>query len=584
MSNTKNQGSTLPLPKVREICRCILMKKGERATAAQVGCSPATVHSTKERMAAAGCCSSIEELDALSDATLCEQLYGKGRSSVNGNRISVLRPSRRSVSANKGSVLSPDYDALACELEERLCKKKTLWAEYQQKCMDCGEDSVCRTTFFRCLGAAVKKLCKESEAFMSQQRVYGFEVQIDYCGTACSVLFPDGHVEKLPVGVLVWAASNLVYAEILPAMTTDATCAFIGHMVSRRGVVPEILVCDNAKSMVVSHQVGHEAIFVQKYQHFLSQLGITAVAALPYQPRDKSQAEESVKLVQDRCLSELNREKPLTLEEANRRLIALVDERINKAGFRKGGTGTPRAELFERYELPVSRRFSGTVPEICDFIPHMRVPRDYHVTINGDRYMVPYTLLGHYVCAEVTPSRVRILCDGKTVASFRPGYGDDPAATKGFMPESHDAWAEKNRRYHSVAAIQRECDAVSPLLGQYCRRFFSSSRHSVYDRDGVLHVLNKYRNPQYSHEELDSALRAVLQLPADEITSLRFDKELGLAEAHRYAEAAGTVAYTGSDSSDGVCLRGSSLFSGRDSDGNENNDDDHHSDDGKENE
>ena len=276
-------------------------------------------------MAAAGCCSSIEELDALSDVTLCEQLYGKGRASVSGNRISVLRPSRRSVSVNKGSVLTPDYDALACEFEERLCKRKTLWTEYLQKCKDCGADSVCRTTFLRCLGAAVKKLCKENEAFMSQQRVYGFEVQIDYCGTACSVLFPDGHVEKLPVGVLVWAASNLVYAEILPAMTTDATCAFIGHMVSRRGVVPEILVCDNAKSMVVSHQVGHEAIFVQKYQHFLCQLGITAVAALPYRPTDKSQAEEGVKLVQDRCLSELNREKPLTLEEANRRLIALVD-------------------------------------------------------------------------------------------------------------------------------------------------------------------------------------------------------------------------------------------------------------------
>ena len=57
MTNAKKQGSTLSTQKVREICRCILLKKGERATAAQVGCSPATVHSTKERMAAAGCCS-----------------------------------------------------------------------------------------------------------------------------------------------------------------------------------------------------------------------------------------------------------------------------------------------------------------------------------------------------------------------------------------------------------------------------------------------------------------------------------------------------------------------------------------------
>lgn len=68
---------------------------------------------------------------------------------------------------------------------------------------------------------------------MKQEHVYGAKLLIDYTGSPCNLLQSDGTFKSYNICVLIWAASNYIYAELIPQQTSECTNNAISHAIGR---------------------------------------------------------------------------------------------------------------------------------------------------------------------------------------------------------------------------------------------------------------------------------------------------------------------------------------------------------------
>lgn len=525
------QGKNLTTEQLRGICEDLLCKTPARRIASRRGCSASTVSCIRDEMAEAKL-DSIAALEAMGDLELVEMHFGKGKAGIgsDGRTVTVMRESRRAAAGAGGDLLVPDFDELSDLVIERRAQRALIYADYRRECSRDRLKPLCRTVFYDRLRSALERKIGP-DVFMPQSYRYGDAAAIDYCGDTFRAVSPEGAEREYAVLVLAWAASNLVYAELIPGQTTEATCNAIARALQRWQCAPRVLVCDNAKSMVESHQTGREPVLNPAFIHYMHQLNISVEANNPYSPSSKSCAELSVRLCQDRVLSRMRlaHAMPPGVAEANAELSSLVETEINGAGFRNGMTGTPRRELFALYEAPSAQKLPPTIPEFRCFTPAARVGRDYLVKINGHRYSVPWRLAGQFVSAEWTHERVWIYGPDRALVAEHPA-GTAAAATidPAHMPERHRAVAEKRASYPDEASVIREGEGISPVLGQFCERFFRL--HGFTSRNGPISVIAKYKAQPSKRGLFDRALAKLLDSDS-ELYSREFEREAAQLEA-----------------------------------------------------
>jgi len=308
----------------------------------------------------------------------------------------------------------PDFTAMALRhLEERI-EIADLFFDYYEDCLHRSTVPISRTEFYRGMKKTCDGLKRGDDATMIIPHKYGAEVQIDYSGPKAILTMSDGKPRCFEICVLVWPASYMTYGIFIPDQTTRSTCMAIGRAFEFFGCLPAVFVCDNAKSMVISHVKGREAVFQPSFAEFMHTLGVDVMPAPPRAPQLKSCVEDAVRRICTNVLPFMDFSQLRTLDEWNQNLMELINRNINQRQLRK--TGKTREQLFNLYEKPAARPLVRSIPEFVEVIANQRIPRSYCVKVKGHGYSVPYNLIGQICDIKISPVTVCIYHQNKLVA------------------------------------------------------------------------------------------------------------------------------------------------------------------------
>ncbi len=520
-----SKGKTFTVDQLRLLLLLAINGIPLRDAATQVNCSPAVVSGARRKLEAKGV-KSAAEITAMSDQDILNLYYNTGRAVCCKGDVVVIRERRRLELKGSGAICRPNFARFAEMVLEQRISSEMCFTIYKREAHDLDEIPVSRTTFLDGLRNVLKVELGPSNVSMHQDHRYGDEMAIDYCGDTFPVLMPDGTTQQYAICVLAWAASYMTYAEIIPGQTTHDTCNVIAHAIQRWQCTAKVLTCDNAKSMVTKHQVGREPIFNSTFEQFVHSLGMTINANKPYGPTGKNYVEKEVDLVQSRCLTLMRMiESPMTLVEANAKLMELVDREINSSGFRNNGKGSPRQVLFETYERPAALKFNGVIPEYREFLGSFTVGRDYTVYVNHHYYSVPWRNAYDIVKVSLSATKVYISSYKGQIAEHMRSDGDEGYTILfEHMPEAHQAIALKRKDFPDPASVINAAKNFSGTLYQFTQLYFKS--HTMEQVECPLSIIRAYQKNTAEHRLYDAALKRLMELDIDKWTSYRYNNFL----------------------------------------------------------
>jgi transposase len=178
------------------------------------------------------------------------------------------------------------------------------------------------------------------------------------------------------------------------------------------GGVPEEVLLDNARALVLHHDpVSREVVLHPRQHAFARHWGFRVRACAPYRARTKGKDERGVGYVKHNAIAGRSFATWPALEahlEAWTREIA--DARIH------GTTGEPPMARFRRDEAAALKPAAGIPPFTTARDLVRRVGSDCTVEVDGNAYSVPWRLIGERVRVVVGAGAVRILYAGLEVA------------------------------------------------------------------------------------------------------------------------------------------------------------------------
>jgi transposase len=371
----------------------------------------------------------------------------------------------------------PDWPTVHREMKRKGVTLQLLWLEYKQG----APDGYQYTQFCRYYHAWLSKV----DPVLRQVHKAGERVFVDYAGPTVSVADPaTGEVREAQVFVAAMGASHLLYVEATWTQSLPDWIASHVRMLEYFGGVPELIVPDNLKSGV-THASFYEPELNATYQDLAAHYGTAILPTRVARPRDKAKVETAVLIAEREIMAPLRHHTFTALSEVNRALSERL-EAVNERPFQK--LVGSRRQLFETTERSTLRPLPGERYELAEWRV-AKVNIDYHISIEGHLYSVPYTLVRATVRVRMTATTIEVLHEGKRVAahprsSVKGRFTTDPA----HRPKAHQRHLEwsPSRLVQWGADIGSETAAVvehilqsrpHPEMGyRTCLGLFSLSR------------------------------------------------------------------------------------------------------------
>ena len=156
-------------------------------------------------------------------------------------------------------------------------------------------------------------------------------------------------------------------------------------------------------------------------------------------PKDKAKAEKAVLDVERRILAALRNRTFFSLRELNEAIEWKLIQ-YNARPFQK--LEGSRRSLFEQLDQPALRPLPAQPYEYAEW-KKARVNIDYHVTVEGNYYSVPYQLVNKTIDVRISGTAVELFHKNKRVAShLRLQRKGQYATHTAHMPKSHRDYAE----------------------------------------------------------------------------------------------------------------------------------------------
>jgi transposase len=245
---------------------------------------------------------------------------------------------------------------------------------------------------------------KRLRTYMRQAHVGGEKVFVDYSGKKPTIYNHfTGEWKPVELFVMAWGASHYLYAEAQPSQELEHW--IMGHVRAFEyfGCVPHLVVPDNLKSAVAkSHR--YDPDLNRTYTDLAEHYGIGVVPARPRKPKDKSKAENGVRIIQRWILAWLRKcefHYIGSLNDAIRSLLKEVNERPTQV-LKKS-----RRELFEELDRPKAL----SLPSQRFVFHEWRAPAigfDYHIDIDRHYYSVPFIWYGHPIDVRVNEFTIEV--------------------------------------------------------------------------------------------------------------------------------------------------------------------------------
>jgi transposase len=271
---------------------------------------------------------------------------------------------------------------------------------------------VSRRTVERAVAGWRQELHAEALATVRFETPPGQQLQVDF-GTATVVI--GG--ERVPVHLFVATLgySRRHFVAVFRHERQSAWLEGLERAFEHFGGVPEEVLLDNAKALVVHHDLTtREVLFNERFRAFAAYWGFRPRACAPYRARTKGKDERAVGYVKRNALA--GREFA-SWEALEAHLTGWMRE---VADVRVHGTlGEQPLERFARAEAaalrPLNERPSfQAVREVV-----RRVHSDACVEVGTNRYSVPWRLIGREVSVQVAEQEVRVFHGANEVACHR---------------------------------------------------------------------------------------------------------------------------------------------------------------------
>ena len=347
-----------------------------------------------------------------------EQLFYPGRGTNEGRRL-------------------PDYEYIYNELAKPGITLSLLWAEYCAKCEAEHTIPYQHTQF----NEKYHAYAASKKATLRIKRKPGETMEVDWIGDTLKV-YDSANCCEIPayIFVAVLPCSLYGYAEAFPDMKSNHWIEAHVHAYSFFGRVTRILVPDNLKTGVIKN-TRTELILNRSYHEMAEHYGTAIIPARPVKPKDKPNAEGTVKVLETWILAALRSRKFFTFQELNKAIHKKLEE-FNAKPFQKKKGSRLSAFLEEERDflmpLPTSP-YETAVWSTATIQP------DYLITFGNCKYSVPYEFIGKKVDIRAAENNIEVFYHGDRIASHvRKMYAPEPIYLPEHMPENHRKFLEYN--------------------------------------------------------------------------------------------------------------------------------------------
>ena len=347
-----------------------------------------------------------------------EQLFYPGRGTNEGRRL-------------------PDYEYIYNELAKPGVTLSLLWAEYCAKCEAEHTIPYQHTQF----NEKYHAYAASKKATLRIKRKPGETMEVDWIGDTLKV-YDSANCCEIPayIFVAVVPCSMYGYAEAFTDMKSYDWIEAHVHAYSFFGGVTRILVPDNLKTGVIKN-TRTELILNRSYHEMAEHYGTAIIPARPVKPKDKPNAEGTVKVLETWILAALRNRKFFTFQELNKAIHKKLEE-FNAKPFQKKKGSRLSAFLEEERDflmpLPASP-YETAVWSTATIQP------DYLITVGNCKYSVPYEFIGKKVDIRAAENSIEVFYHGDRIASHvRKMYAPEPIYLPEHMPENHRKFLEYN--------------------------------------------------------------------------------------------------------------------------------------------
>lgn len=421
---------------------------------------------------------------------------------------------------SKNNRQAPDYLNLLQEIRKPDATLAVLWEEYKQLHPDGYQYS-----YFCDLFNAYRGKLNYS---MRQEHKAGEKTFIDFGDSPLKIInFQTGTETSTKIFVSVWGASNYMFAKSCLDEKLPTWIKLNINALEYFGCCPRAMVPDNLKS-AVSKASRYEPDINPTYAEFAEHYGTVIFPARPYHPKDKSKAENGVKLAKRWILFRLRNEKFYSLNDLNMAIGILLKE-FNKRIMKKFQKS--RKELFELLDKPHALKLPDSPYDFAEW-KKAKVQFNYHVSYDLHNYSVPYTFIHKEVDMKATSTLIEIYCNGQRICShIRSSKAHGYTTVVEHMPPSHQKYLEWTPD-RILQYAEKYGQSVKALVQKIMesRKFPQQAYKSCL---GIIRLENKY-----SADRLNLACQRALEYRAYSYNSVvnilqkGLDKQITLAQAN----------------------------------------------------
>lgn len=325
----------------------------------------------------------------------------------------------------------PDYNYLLQEIRKPDATLAVLWEEYKDL-----NPTGYQYSYFCDLFNAYRQKMNYS---MKQEHKAGEKTFIDFGDSPIKIIDPHTGIEtKTKIFVSVWGASQKMFAKSCFDEKLSTWIKLNGDALKFFGCCPKAMVPDNLLSAVTKASK-YEPEINPTYAEFAQHYGTVIFPARPYKPKDKSLAENGVKLAKRWILFRLRNKQFYYLTELNQMIEELLKQ-FNQKPMRRFKKS--RQDLFEQLDKPYALKLPDTDYEFAEW-KKAKLQFNYHVAYNGHDYSVPYVFIGKELDIKATYNLIEIYCGGQRICTHaRNNQAHGYTTVAEHMPKSHQKYLE----------------------------------------------------------------------------------------------------------------------------------------------
>lgn len=408
----------------------------------------------------------------------------------------ILFPSKEQPGSDR---VLPDFNYIHKELAKPGVNLTLLWTEYCEECNTNGTNPYMYSQFCD----KYRDWARVTKATMRINHKPGDVMQVDWAGS--TIEYQDsitGDIYEAYIFAAVLPCSCIAYAQACDDMQTNNWLDCHVNAFNYFGGVPRLIIPDNLKTGVTSN-TRYETILNRSYNELADYYDTAIVPARVKHPQDKSLAEGTVKFVTTWIIAALRNRKFFSLEEVQKAVAEKLDE-LNRQSFKKreGCRLTAYSSEEQAYMKPLP--FTPFEPAVWSTA---KVPFDYLITAEKNKYSVPFDLIGEQVDIRQTSRTVEVFFHGSMVASHPKAMCPmrDPIVKPEHMPVEH----RKYLRYNTDDFL-----AWANEIGVYTSKVVESFLFSGKEPEQGFKACASLTKlcDKYSHERVESACKKVLNL------------------------------------------------------------------------